>query len=159
MPVRFLQLSYIFPTYSMCAPLRVVVRVLLHPPLHPQRFVCFSDFIFSDLYVFPISSSAIYMFLRFHPQRFMLFRFHLQRFICFYDFILSDLYVFPISSSDSTPGHRLQGYAASRWSLLSHLLGCPKLFCDNFARWGLKCPKTTLWVLPGTTLRTGVGND
>jgi hypothetical protein len=105
-------------------------------------------FILSDLYLFTISSSAIYTFFRSHPQRF----------IYFYDFILSDLYVFPISSSDSTPGHRLQGYAASRWSLLSHLLGCPRLSCDHFARWSLKCSKTTLWVLPGTTLRAGVGN-
>ena len=114
------------------------------------------------------------VFFRFHPQRFMFFRSHPQRFICFYDFLLSDLCVFPISSSDSTPGHRLQGYAASRWSLLSHLLGCPELSCDYFARWSLKCSKTTLWCFlgplcelalemlettlwmpPGTTLRAG----
>ena len=127
MAVRFLQLSYIFPTYSMSAPLRLVVVAPSGSRSHPQRFmflrfhlrrfICFSDLILSDLFVFTISSSAIYMFFRSHPQRF----------IYFYDFILSDLYVFPISSSDSTPGHRLQGYAASRWSLLPHLLGCPGL--------------------------------
>ena len=35
---------------------------------HPQRFICFSDLILSDLYVFTISSSAIHMFFRSHPQ-------------------------------------------------------------------------------------------
>ena len=99
-----------FPTNSQC---------FLSTGESGSLFWCSFTHLFSlsDLCVSPISSSAIYMFFRSHPQRF----------ICFYDFILSDLYVFSISSSDSTPGHRLQGYAASRCSLLSHLLGCPGL--------------------------------
>ena len=142
---------------------------------HPQRFVCFSDFIFSDLYVFPISSSAIYMFLRFHPQRF----------ICFSDLILSDLYVFTISSSAiymffrSHPQIRPQGTtpglccfalvplvtsAGLPWALLRPLcaLGLEMLqndplgaSWDHFASWRWKCLKTTLWMPPGTTLRAG----
>ena len=35
---------------------------------HLQRFICFSDLILSDLYVFTISSSAIYMFFLSHPH-------------------------------------------------------------------------------------------
>jgi hypothetical protein len=64
---------------------------ILRPPESGPLFGCsFTHlFILSDLYVSPISSSAIYMFFRSHPQRI----------ICFYDFIFSDLYVYPISSS------------------------------------------------------------
>ena len=62
--------------------------------------LCFSDFILSDLFVFKIARSAIYMFFRFHPQRFIyFFDFNPCRALCFSYLILSDLYVFPISSS------------------------------------------------------------
>ena len=127
-----------------------------------------------------ISSSAIYMFLRFH----------LQRFICFSELILSDLYLFPISSSAiymflrfhpqrficfsnlilrfSTPGlccfalAPLVTSAGLPYALLRPLcaLGLEMLqndplgaSWDNFASWRWKCLKSTLWMPPGTTLR------
>ena len=56
---------------------------------HPQRFICLKENPFSELYLFPISSSAIYMFFPIASSAiYMFFRFHPQRFICF---ILSDL--------------------------------------------------------------------
>ena len=84
----------------MSSPLRLVVVAPSGSRSHPQRFICFYDFILSDLYVFPISSSAIYMFLRFHPRRFICFSdLILSDLYVFSDLILSDLYVFTISSS------------------------------------------------------------
>ena len=158
----------------MTLPIRVVVGCSFPP-----------DLILSDLYVSPISSSAIYMFFRSHPQRF----------ICFYDFILSDLYVFPISSSAiymflrfhpqrficfsdlilrfdprASPGLccfalvPLVTSAGLPWALLRPLcaLGLEMLqndplgaSWDHFASWRWKCLKTTLWMPPGTTLRAG----
>ena len=154
---------------------------ILRPPESGPLFGCSftHPFILSDLYVSPISSSAIYMFFRSHPQRFICFSDFIQRFLCFSDLILSDLNVFTISSSAiymffrSHPQifnsramllragpscHICWAALGSRAiTLLFEMLQNDPLGAswDHFASWRWKCLKTTLWMPPGTTLRAG----
>ena len=138
----------------MALRIRFVVVIPSGSRSHPQRFVCFSDFICSDLYVFPISSSAIYMFLRFHPQRFICFSYLILRFdprastpgLCCFALV-------PLVTSAGLSSALLRSLCALELEMLQNdPLGAS---CDDFASWRWKCLKTTLWMPPGTTLRAG----